>query len=447
MFHRVFLPQLGQTMEEGTIERWVKEEGEQVAKGDILYELTTDKATLEVEAFAEGVLRKILVGEGETVEVNTLVAVIGDPGEEIPQEFLDAQAARPAAPDVEVAAAGAEPAASIVQSVPGAAPQQAERSFASPRARKLARELRVPLRAVSGSGPQGRVIERDVREFAAQADEVPHTPTAREAAFAHEVSLVQVVEQVGGRRVREADVVAAASSGRPGLARAQGAGRRVELTPMRRTIAERMARSKQTVPHFYLVGEVQMARARELAREVTGESGKKVTLTAVLVRAIGQALRMHERVNARFDGEAVVLNKECNVGVAVAVDDGLFVPVIRTAERKPLPLIAEELRVLAAAAREGRLLPEQYEGGSVTVSNLGMFGVDCFLPIINPPESCIVGVGAVKEQAIVVDGGIRIEPVMQMSISADHRAIDGVAAAEFFRSVKETLEAPQTLRG
>jgi pyruvate dehydrogenase E2 component (dihydrolipoamide acetyltransferase) len=210
---------------------------------------------------------------------------------------------------------------------------------------------------------------------------------------------------------------------------------------MRRTIAQRMTASKQAAPHFYLVGEVMMRPALDLIRARAAQSGK-VTVTGLLVKAVGLALREHPRVNARFDGDAVVLNPDCNVGVAVAVEDGLFVPVIRHADRKGLDEVSAELASLGADARAGRLIPGQYEGGSITLSNLGMFGVDYFLPIINPPESCIVGVGAVREQVVAVEGGMRIEPVMKVSVSADHRVVDGAEAARFFQTLKRLLEDP-----
>jgi len=219
------------------------------------------------------------------------------------------------------------------------------------------------------------------------------------------------------------------------------------LSPMRRTIAVRMTQSKQTVPHFYLMGDVMMGAAMAYAARASESLGAKVTLTTLLVKAVGLALHQNPRMNARFDGDGIVLNAQCNVGVAVAVEGGLFVPVLKEANAKGLAAISTELRALAEAARQGRLIPEQYEGGSITVSNLGMYGVEAFLPIINPPESCIVGVGAVTEKAVVVDGGIRVEPVMKLSVSADHRAVDGVVAAEFFRTLKSLLEEPSQIGG
>lgn len=438
--HRVFLPQLGQTMEEGTIEKWHKQEGERVEKGEVLYELTTDKATLEVEAMAGGVLRKRLAEEGQSVPVNQLVGVIAEPDEELPQDLLQGGARQSVPKPARKQSAERERGETSART-PG--PAAEDRVFASPRARKIAAEQSVPLVALSGSGPNGRVIERDVRAYLDRVEGVPHTPTAREYAFQQAVSLLEVGETVEEGRVRKRDVAAAVESGLTGKAAPEE--ERIALSPMRQTIAERMAESKQTVPHFYLSGQVNMRAARRTAQSVTEDTGTKVTITTLLVKAVGMALREHPRVNARFDGQSVVLNSECNVGVAVAVEDGLFVPVVRRADARSLPEIAEELRALAESAREGALIPEQYEGGSITISNLGMFGVDFFQPIINPPESCIIGVGAVTERPVVENGGIYVEPVMKVALSADHRGIDGVGAARFFQTMGELLEEPEKL--
>jgi pyruvate dehydrogenase E2 component (dihydrolipoamide acetyltransferase) len=434
MLRRVLLPQLGQTMEEGTIAKWHKREGERVEKGEVLYELTTDKATLEVESFAGGVLKKVLVGEGRTVPVNELIALIGDEEDELPED-LGALAARAAGAQAGPDRASRPQTPEAMAAHPAAPPEEAPAApSASPRARKVAAELKVPLMVLAGSGPGGRVVERDVLAYAERRGEARHTPAAAVEAYQQGVDLVALAGRKGAARVTKADVRGAADA-RP------KPGERVPLTPMRRTIAQRMTASKQAAPHFYLVGEVMMRPALDLIRARAAQSGK-VTVTGLLVKAVGLALREHPRVNARFDGDAVVLNPDCNVGVAVAVEDGLFVPVIRHADRKGLDEVSAELASLGADARAGRLIPGQYEGGSITLSNLGMFGVDYFLPIINPPESCIVGVGAVREQVVAVEGGMRIEPVMKVSVSADHRVVDGAEAARFFQTLKRLLEDP-----
>jgi len=446
MLHRVFLPQLGQTMEEGTIERWHKKEGDQVKKGEVLFELTTDKATLEVEAVAEGVVKKLLVAQGQSVAVNELIAVIGDPEDELTDDILAAEPAPVTASAAEHAPVGGQAAAAPVVAAAASVALQPtpETIFASPRARKVARELSIPVEVLAGSGPGGRVVEQDVLAYGEKLGAVRCTPAAKVAAYEAGVSLVDLAAASPGGRLTKEDVAEAVKTG-AGRRAAPAPGQRVPLSPMRHTIAQRMTMSKQTVPHFYLVGDAMMRAAGEYARELTESTGQKITITTLIIKAVGIALKRHPRVNGRFDGDAAVLNAACNVGVAVAVEDGLFVPVVKDADRKGLAQISTELRELAGLARQGKLIPEQYEGGSVTLSNLGMFGVDYFIPIINPPESCIVGIGRIKDEAIVSDGGIRIEPVMKISISADHRIVDGLQTAQFFSTLKELLENPVEL--
>ncbi len=305
----------------------------------------------------------------------------------------------------------------------------------------------MPLAALRGTGPGGRIIECDVLGYLAAVEEVRSTPAARALAYQHGVNLLEVAAEAGGRRLRKDDVVRAVEAGlgrAASVPAAEPAGERLALSAMRRTIAQRMTAAKQTVPHFYLVGDVMMRAAMEFLREVSTPQ-QKVTVTGLLVKAVATALKEHPRVNARFDGDAVVLNDRCNVGVAVAVEDGLFVPVVRDADARGLAEISAELGSLAETARDGKLIPEQYEGGSITISNLGMYGVASFLPIINPPESCIIGVGAISDQVVAQGDGMRIEPMVAISISADHRVIDGAEAAQFFQTLKGLLEDPGRL--
>jgi len=446
MLRRVFLPQLGQTMEEGTIEKWRKRQGERVEKGEVLYELTTDKATLEVESFAGGILKRILVGEGQTAPVNTLIAVIGEEEDDLSPDLLtlsgEAPAATAAPPQAGAPTTGG-------QELVGGPPPLPGKAFASPRARKMAAERKVPLAAVHGSGPGGRIVEKDVLEYFADLEGVRCTPAA--VAYAHEagVNILDVAAGLEGRRVRKRDVQDAARAGLGRLpvaepAATQPAGERIPLSAMRRTIARRMTSSKQTIPHFYLIGEVHMRAALDFLARSAG-APDKITVTGLLTKAAALALKQHPRINARFDADALVLRHECNVGVAVAVEDGLFVPVIKDADTKTLNQISAELRSLADAARAGKLIPESYEGGSITISNLGMYGVDYFLPIINPPESCIIGVGKISDQVVARGGGILVEPVMKLSLSADHRIVDGAEAARFFQTLRGLLEGPQAL--
>jgi len=455
MLNRIVLPQLGQTMEEGIIEKWYKSEGDEVRKGEVLFDLTTDKATLEVEAFISGVLKKIIVSDGSTVPVNTVVAIVGDADDALPDD-LDAFIGPPPKPARQApSAAQARPAQGVTASAPASALAVAPVSappmlpvvggrFASPRARKVAGELKIPVFAVTGTGPGGRIIESNVLAHAQLVDALSFTPAAQAVALEESVNLLDVAPLVADRRITADDVREALAHGKVSAAR-QAAGEVVPLSVMRSTIAQRMTASKQTIPHFYLTGEVNMRAAIAVLEEYNSHCESRVTLTALIIKAVGLALREHPRVNAMFAGNAVVLHDRCNVGVAVSVDDGLFVPVIKDADKHDLADTMQMLRDLAAGARSGQLTPEQYEGGSITLSNLGMFGVDFFQPIINPPEVCIIGAGAVKERMVVIDGKPAVEPTMMLSLAADHRVLDGVSAAQFFATVRELLEAPNML--
>jgi pyruvate dehydrogenase E2 component (dihydrolipoamide acetyltransferase) len=449
MLREILLPQLGQTMEEGTIEAWRKSEGDQVRKGDVLYDLTTDKATLEVESFVDGVLLKILVPAGQTAPVNELVAICGEEGDKLPEDLAAYRAqvlaslgveGAPAAPAGAPAQAPAAAAAEAQAAAPAAA---AGPVLSSPRARKVAGELKVPIAVVRGSGPGGRIIERDVLAHAEKLSQIKCTPAAREAAFEAGIDLLAVRPREAGGRIAKEDVAAAAAA--PVRRPAAAPGERIPLTAMRNTIARRMTQIKQTVPHFYLFSEILMRRAMKRREELNAAGGPRITVTHLLIRALALALKQHPRVNAQFAGDAVALNPAVNVGVAVAVEDGLFVPVIRNADARSLAEIATELKALTQTATEGKLRPDQYEGGSITISNLGMFGVDAFVPIINSPEACILGIGRIKEEIVVQEGAMRVEPLMTATLSADHRVVDGAQAARFLQSFREMLEAPEGL--
>ena len=450
MLEEVLLPQLGQTMEEGTIEKWHKSEGDEVQQGEVLFELTTDKATLEVEAFASGIVKKILVDEGATVPVNELLAIIGDPDDELPDDLDEFREQVTETAETEVAEEEVEsppetteaPAAPAPTAEAATAPEKG-RLFASPRARTIAEEQKVPISVISGSGPNGRIIERDVQHYLEELEEKRFTPTARELAFQKEVDILRVEPSEPDGRIKKEDVEEAAARAPAG--RAVMPGQRMEMSAMRQTIAQRMTESKQTVPHFYLVGEVNMRNAMAFRKDINSEEDTHITVTDLLVRAAGLALERNPRMNARFDGDAIVVNEQANVGVAVAVEDGLFVPVIKDAGSRDLDDISGDLKSLAKSARAGQLTPEQYEGGCLTISNLGTYGVDYFMPIINPPESCIIGVGKISEEIVVEDGAMRIEPIMKVSLSADHRVADGALAAEFFATFRDLLENPEEL--
>ncbi|HLY23171.1 MAG TPA: dihydrolipoamide acetyltransferase family protein [bacterium] len=396
MATEVVLPKLGLTQEEGTIVRWIKPEGSRVAKGEPLFEVLTDKATIEVEAPASGVLLRILVPEGTTAPVATPIALIGEPGER------GAAAAPPAAaPAATAASAGA--AAGTVTPRDG-------RVRISPRARVLAASHGIDPRALRGSGPDGRIIERDVQR-------VVEAETRGTAAAAP---------------ARSVSAVPAAVSAR-----------------LRAVIARRMTESLQSTAQLTLTTEADMVEAARLRDEVGAElerrGGVRPTYTDLIVRAAAIALRDHPRLNARWaDGGARQL-PDIHVGVAVALDEGLVVPVIRHTDRTALAEISAALRDLSERARTFRLAPAEMEGGTFTVTNLGMYDVDAFTPILNPPEAAILGAGRVHRRPVAVGDRVEVRPVMALSLTFDHRVVDGAPAAQFLQRVKHVLEHPYLL--
>jgi pyruvate dehydrogenase E2 component (dihydrolipoamide acetyltransferase) len=400
---QVILPRLGQGMESGTIVRWLKSEGDQVAKGEPLYELDTDKVTQEVEADVAGVLLKILVNEGE-VPVGTPVAFLGEQGEDVPE--VEA----PAEPKAEAAAPPpAEPAAAegVDREQPQQAPERPDaavptngRIKASPLARRIARERGIDLASLSGTGPEGRIVAEDVERAAVTG---PKAPARAPAA---------------------------------------GAVERVELTSLRRTVARRMTEA-WSAPAFQIVMSADMTRAQELrARLVERHPDERPTVTDVLTKVCAAALMRHREVNALYAGDAIELHPSANVGIAVATDRGLLVPVIPRCEVLTVAEIAAARADVVSRAREGKLQAADLEGGTFTISNLGMYGVEQFVAVLNPPQAAILAVGAIEDRAVALDGEIVARPLMTLTLTCDHRTIDGATAADFLRTVKEYLEEP-----
>jgi pyruvate dehydrogenase E2 component (dihydrolipoyllysine-residue acetyltransferase) len=393
----VILPRLGQGMESGTIVRWLKSEGEPVEKGEPLFELDTDKVTQEVEAEAAGVLLKIAVAEGE-VPVGQTVAFIGAEGEDVPET-------ESAPPQEEPKAEKQEP-----EPAPQEAPQPATvasgngRIKASPLARRMARERGIELSGIRGTGPDGRIVAEDVeRAEAGGPTAVP--PAVRAAVPAGEVE-------------------------------------RVPLTNIRKTIARRLAEAWQ-IPVFQLQTSADMTRVNSLvARLRERDPDLRVTVTDVLTKVCAQALLRHREVNAEFTGDAILLHPGANVGLAVAAPQGLVVPVIRSAERLSLTEIAGVRADLVGRARDNKLRAEDLEGGTFTISNLGMYAVESFTAVLNPPQAAIVAVGATEERVVPADGGTAVRPMVTLTGTFDHRAVDGAPAAAFLQTLKESLEDP-----
>jgi pyruvate dehydrogenase E2 component (dihydrolipoyllysine-residue acetyltransferase) len=399
---QVILPRLGQGMESGTIVRWLKSEGDAVEKGEPLYELDTDKVTQEVEADVAGVLLKILVEEGE-VPVGTPVAFLGEAGEEPPAISGEPEMASPE-PEPQHQAVAKEENEQPAR-VPDSAGLQSPggRVKASPLARRIARERGIDLAVVTGTGPEGRIVAEDVERT-----------------------------DVGGQR--PAPAVAAP-------ARA-GTVERVELTSLRKTVARRMTEA-WAAPAFQIVMSADMTRAQELrARLVDRHPDERPTVTDVLTKVCAVALMRHREVNALYAGDAIELHPSANVGIAVATDRGLLVPVIPGCEVLTVAEIAVARADLVARARDGKLHAADFEGGTFTISNLGMYGVEQFVAVLNPPQAAILAVGAIEERPVARDGGLVARPMMTMTLTCDHRTIDGATAADFLRTVKEFLEEP-----
>ena len=439
MATKVHMEALSPTMEEGQVVKWLKGEGDAVAQGDILAEIETDKATMELVARGEGALRKILVGEGGTAPVGDVIAVIAPEGEDIGALVAglgggagaEADAAGPASAPAPVgtpaAPAAASPATASTPSAPaattpapGTAAPPGGRIKASPLAKRLAGELGVDIAAVSGTGPGGRIVKRDIEAAAAApppavvAAPVPApTPTAPTPA------------PPPGEEFQD-----------------------IPLSQMRKTVARRLAESLGPVPHFFLTVDVDMTRAlaaRARVNEILAAQGAKASVNDLVIKATAVALTHHPECNAWWQGTSIRRFNGVHMGVAVAVPDGLITPVVRDAHAKGLAQIGREVRELAGRAREKRLQPHEYTGSTFSISNLGMFGIEEFTAVINPPEAGILAVGAVEERAVVVEGRVVAQPRMRVTMSCDHRVIDGAQGARFLATLKSFLEEPAAI--
>ena len=413
MATKVHMEALSPTMEEGRLVKWTKKEGDAVKSGETLAEVETDKAVMELVARADGQLLKVVVGEGTTVPVGNVVAWIGKPGEKVDGDRASAPAPQQASAPASSAPKAAAPSAPAPAPVPAQA--DATRVKASPLAKRIARDAGVDLKLVQGSGPGGRVIKRDVEGGAAQA-----RPAAGAGAPAPRAPLP---------------------------ARSGAAYEDVPLSQIRKTIAKRLAASIGPVPHFFLTTEIDMERAaeaREALNKQLGEQGGKISFNDIIIKAVALALVQHRACNAWFQDDHIRYWNEVHIGMAVAIEDGLITPVIRNADQKSLREIGAESRELAGRARTRRLKPEEYTGGTFSVSNLGMFDIEHFTAVINPPEAGIVAIGSIVPQAVPDAGGetIVVRRRMKLTMSCDHRVIDGATGAAFLRTLKQMLENP-----
>jgi pyruvate dehydrogenase E2 component (dihydrolipoamide acetyltransferase) len=426
MISKVVLAKLSPTMDEGTIVKWSKKEGDAVKVGDVLAEIETDKANMEMEALGGGILRKVLVPAGGKAPVGALIGVIADEGEDIAALVAEAEKARaatppPAAPSpAEAPPAPAAPAPAAFPSPgPASAPAATApvvpfpagaggRIKASPLARAMARDRNLALETIPGSGPGGRIVKRDVEGYVARPAPGSGGPPASPA---------------------------------PSVA----PGTEIPLSSMRRTIARRLSESKLQAPHFYVTVEIAMDAAASLREQLVRARGIKISYNDLVVKACALALARFPTVNASWTGETIKTHADVHVGVAVSIPDGLITPVVRNADRKHVVDISREIRDLAARARDRKLRPEEFAGSTFTISNLGMFEVEEFTAIINPPESCILAVGSVRPIPVVEADRVTVGQRMKVTLSSDHRVVDGVLAAQFLAEVRRQLENPVSL--
>ncbi len=425
------MPKLSPTMEEGQLSRWLKKEGDKVSMGEPLAEIDTDKATMEMQALSSGVLRKILVGEGESAPLGQPIAVIGEADEDI-SEFLKGSPAKSAPPkeikettklpesDRVPAVEKAEPPAEAGVASDGkrdGKPASGGRMLVSPIAARMAAEAGVNLGSVQGSGPGGRIIKRDIEAAMSDKKEAkPATPTLR---------LMPSIKSEKG-----------ATYG-------PSAYRDEPLSEMRRTIAKRLVTSLGPVPHFFLTTEIEMDRAADMRQQINSlYPDSKISLNDIIIKIAAIALIQNPQVNASFQDKTVRYYEHADIGVAVATENGLITPVVRAAELKSLIDIAAEVRELADRARSRKLKPEEYLGATFSISNLGMFGIDEFTAVINPPEAAILAVGAMAPKPVVRDGEIEIRQMMRVTMSCDHRVVDGAVGAQFLQTFKQILENP-----
>ena len=427
MAAEIKMPQLGLTMTEGTVTQWFKKVGDAISQGELLFEVSTDKITNQIESTATGVLLEIRAPEGAVAPVRTVVGLIGAAGETVAAQAM--QTKKSVATEQEATAAA-------VAATEGGSAVAAENGWvkASPAARKLAGDRSIDLSLVTATGPDGRVVERDVEAFAqSKPVAVKASPLAAKMAIELGVDLAGIGKE--GRIMKE-DVLAAASKAPP---------KKALITGIRKVISERMSQSWKTAPHVHLTVEVDMTAALALKEQLANASGQKASVTEIVIKCAAQALTEFPAVNASIDGNQIVYHEIVNMGVAVSIDNGLIVPVVPDAANKSLREIRATIMELGTKARAGKLLPEEISGGTFTVTNLGMFGADHFIPIINPPESAILAVCRTVEKPVAAGGQIVIRPMCNFVLGFDHRLIDGAVGAKFMARFRELMEQPLLL--
>ncbi|MGI8917611.1 MAG: pyruvate dehydrogenase complex dihydrolipoamide acetyltransferase [Pyrinomonadaceae bacterium] len=438
------MPKLSTTMEEGQLSRWLKKEGDKVSMGEPLAEIDTDKATMEMQALGNGVLRKIIIKEGESAPLGQLIAIIGEPDEDISamlagagsgaalkeaaaqpeakpeqgQTTASVAVAEPSAPPKPAGAAAKTAASDGNGSAPAPAAAASERLIVSPLAARMAAEAGVDLRTLTGSGPGGRIVKRDI-----------------EAAMSQSAAAGATASATTGEVVKFPARQTGATEASPFVDE--------PISEIRRIIAKRLVTSLGPIPHFFLTTEIEMDRAAEMRRNINElDPELKLSINDIIIKVVAAALIAHPQVNASFQEKTVRYYERADVGVAVAIEEGLITPVVRSANQKSLSEIAREVRDLAERARKRKLKPEEYTGASFSISNLGMFGIDEFTAVINPPEGAILAVGGMTAKPVVRGNEIVVRQIMRVTMSCDHRVIDGATGARFLQTFKKTMENP-----
>lgn len=460
----ILMPALSPTMTEGTLARWLKKEGDKVKSGQVIAEIETDKATMEVEAVDEGTIVKLLIAAGTSgVAVNAPIAILAEEGEAV--GAVPAPAAPP--PKAAASATNSAPPAAAASTLGGQAMSQTaaqaagDRVFASPLAKRLAEQAGVNLAAVAGSGPHGRIVKADVENAPTGGARPMAAPSASAAKAAPNVAPVAAIPAANAapKTAPVAPMAApkpAAPAGGGGAlpagvdARdlADKLGQAYEAVPnsgVRKVIAKRLMESKLTVPHFYLSVDCVIDELLELRKRTNTVEGVKISVNDFIIRAVAMSLRKVPAANAAWTDEAILLFKNVDVSVAVATPSGLITPIVKQADGKTVAQISKEMKDLAQRAKDGKLRPEEFMGGGFSISNLGMFGVKNFSAIINPPQACILAVGAGEQRAVVQDGKLAVATVMSCTLSVDHRAVDGAVGAEFLQAFKTLIEQPYSL--
>jgi pyruvate dehydrogenase E2 component (dihydrolipoamide acetyltransferase) len=420
----IYMPKLSDTMTEGVVAEWHKKVGDTVKSGELLAEIETDKATMEFESFYDGILLHIGIEKGKATPVNALLAIIGEKGEDVsaiianpgtpsgaaaPEKKADtAPVATTPSPAPVAEVAKAEVAApAVAKAAPAVSNSSNGRILASPLAKKLAEEKGVDLGFISGTGEGGRITKRDVDHY------VPYDAPQRPAVTSGGTQTESYTDET--------------------------------ISQMRKTIARRLAESKFTAPHFYLTISLDMDNAIEARKTMNATGDVKISFNDMVVKSVAMALRKHPNVNSSWLGDVIRRNNHVHIGVAVAVEDGLLVPVVRFADTKGLAQLGDEVRVLAKKAKEKKLQPAEWEGNTFTISNLGMFGIEQFTAIVNPPDSCIMAVGGISQEPVVKNGQIVVGNIMKVTLSCDHRVVDGATGAAFLQTFKNYMENPVTM--